>query len=101
MNIAKPPHPGKTLLKEFLNPLAISQNQLARTIFVPPRRINEIVLGKRAVTPDTSIRLGKYFGLSSKFFIDLQTIHDINKKEEELEEIIKKITPFKDKNNLT
>lgn len=68
---------GEILLEEFLQPLSISQNALARAIGVPPRRINEIVLGKRAVTADTDLRLARYFGLSEGFFLRLQIDHDL------------------------
>lgn len=84
-------HPGEILLTEFLEPLKLSQNQLANDIGVPPRRINEIILGKRSVTPDTSIRLGKYFGLSHGFFLGLQTDYDMEEKEKELKKVIAKI----------
>jgi antitoxin HigA-1 len=65
--------PGEILLKEFLEPMGLSQNALARATHVPPRRINEIVLGQRAVTADTDLRLAKYFGVSEGFFLGLQT----------------------------
>ena len=67
------PHPGEILLEEFLRPLAISQNRLARSIGVPPRRINEIVLGKRRVTADTDLRLARFFGMSDGFWLGLAT----------------------------
>lgn len=88
-------HPGEILLEEFMKPLGLSQNQLAKEIDVPPRRINEIILGKRSITPDTSIRLGKYFGLSKGFFIGLQVDYDMEEKEKELKTIIAKITTIK------
>ena len=65
-------HPGEVLLEEFLTPMGISQNALARSIGVPPRRINEIVLGKRAITADTALRLAHYFGTSEQFWMALQ-----------------------------
>ena len=71
-------HPGEVLLEEFLEPLEISQNRLAREIGVPPRRINEIVLGKRSVTPDTALRLSRYFGTSSRFWLGLQMDYDLS-----------------------
>jgi antitoxin HigA-1 len=71
------PHPGEILLEEFLLPMQLSQNGLARAIHVPPRRINEIVLGKRVVTADTDLRLARYFGLSEGFFLGLQTDYDL------------------------
>jgi antitoxin HigA-1 len=70
-------HPGEILLKEFLEPMEISQNRLAREISVPPRRINEIVLGKRAITSDTALRLARYFGTSERFWLGLQVDFDL------------------------
>lgn len=70
-------HPGEVLLEEFLLPMNVSQNALARAINVPPRRINEIVLGKRSITADTAIRLAEYFGTSEKFWMGLQADHDL------------------------
>lgn len=70
-------HPGEVLLKEFLVPMELSQNQVARDISVPPRRINEIVLGKRAITADTAIRLARYFGTTEKFWTGLQSDFDL------------------------
>ncbi len=70
-------HPGEILLEEFLRPLNLSQNRLAREIGVPPRRINEIVLGKRSVTADTALRLARYFGTSDRFWIGLQVDYDL------------------------
>ena len=70
-------HPGEVLLEEFLKPLEISQNRVARDIGVPPRRINEIVLGKRAVTADTALRLARHFGTSEQFWMGLQADYDL------------------------
>jgi addiction module HigA family antidote len=70
-------HPGEVLLKEFLEPMATSQNRLAREISVPPRRINEIVLGKRGITSDTALRFARYFGTSEKFWLGLQVDFDL------------------------
>ena len=67
----KPVHPGEILLEEFLKPMNLSQNQLALNIGVPSRRINEIVLGKRGITADTALRLGKYFNMSPQFWLGL------------------------------
>ena len=72
-----PIHPGEILLEEFLKPLGLSQYRLAKDISVPVRRINEIVLGKRAITPDTALRLSRYFGLSDQFWINLQSRYDL------------------------
>jgi addiction module HigA family antidote len=70
-------HPGEVLLEEFLGPMGISQNALARATGVPPRRINEIVLGKRALTADTALRLAAFFGTSEGFWLGLQADHDL------------------------
>ncbi len=72
-----PIHPGEVLLEEFLKPMAITQYRLAKDIGVPARRINEIVHGKRAISADTALRLGRYFGMSAEFWINLQTHHDL------------------------
>jgi addiction module HigA family antidote len=73
-----PVHPGEVLLEEFLKPMAISQNRLARGIGVPPRRINEIVLGKRRLTADTALRLARYFETSPRFWLGLQSDYDLD-----------------------
>jgi len=70
-------HPGEVLLEEFLVPMNISQNALARAAGVPPRRINEIVLGKRGVSADTAVRLARAFGTSERFWLGLQTDYDL------------------------
>ncbi|HEX2252051.1 MAG TPA: HigA family addiction module antitoxin [Thermoanaerobaculia bacterium] len=70
-------HPGEVLLEEFLKPLGMSQNRLARDLRVPPRRVNQIVLGQRAVTPDTALRLARYFGTSERFRLGLQMDFDL------------------------
>jgi antitoxin HigA-1 len=70
-------HPGEILLEEFMSPMKISQNALARGTGVPPRRINEIVLGKRAVTADTALRLAAFFGTSEGFWLGLQADYDL------------------------
>jgi addiction module HigA family antidote len=76
--------PGEILLEEFLKPMRLSQNVLARATHVPPRRINEIVLGLRAVTADTDLRLAKYFGMSEGFFVGLQIDHDLRARKREI-----------------
>jgi antitoxin HigA-1 len=83
-------HPGEILLEEFLKPLGISQNKLARDIKVPPRRVNEIVLAKRAVTPDTALRLARYFGTSEKFWLGLQMDFDLEEARQHLAEAIER-----------
>jgi addiction module HigA family antidote len=85
-----PIHPGEILLEEFLKPLAISQYRLAKDINVPARRINEIVLGKRAISPDTALRLSRYFGLSERFWINLQTRYDLEKEKDRLQDRLEK-----------
>ena len=70
-------HPGEVLLEEFLVPMKLSQNALARAISVAPRRINEIVLGKRAITADTALRFAKIFGTSEGFWLGLQADYDV------------------------
>jgi addiction module HigA family antidote len=87
------PHPGEILLEEFLKPLRLSQNALARAVHVPPRRINEIVLGKRAITADTDLRLARYFGMSEGFFLGLQADYDLMEKRRELGDDLKAIEP--------
>jgi len=70
-----PLHPGEVLQKEFLDPMGLSQNRLAMALHVPARRINEIVLGKRGITADTALRLARYFGMSSQFWLGLPFTH--------------------------
>ncbi|HYG27185.1 MAG TPA: HigA family addiction module antitoxin [Caulobacteraceae bacterium] len=87
------PTPGDILLEEFLLPLAMSQTSLAKAIGVPPRRINEIVLGKRSITADTDLRLARYWGLSEGFWLGLQADHDLMEKRREMRSELEKITP--------
>jgi addiction module HigA family antidote len=79
-----PVHPGEVLLEEFLKPMGISQYQLAKDISVPPRRINEIVLGKRAVTADTALRLSRHLGTSERFWLNLQARYDLETERDRL-----------------
>ena len=79
-----PVHPGEVLLEEFLKPKGLSQNRLALSIGVHPRRINEIVLGKRAITAETALRLSRYFGTSAKFWLGLQADYDLDLAEDRL-----------------
>jgi len=79
-----PIHPGEILLEEFLKPFGLSQYRLAKDISVPPRRINEIVLGKRSISPDTALRLSRYFGLSDRFWINLQARYDLEVEKDKL-----------------
>ena len=77
-----PIHPGEILLEEFLMPIGISQYRLAKAISVPPRRINEIVHGKRSITADTALRLGRFFEMSPQFWLNLQTRFDLEVAED-------------------
>jgi len=79
-----PIHPGEILLEEFLKPMEISQYRLAKEISVPARRINEIVHGKRSISPDTALRLSRYFGLSERFWLNLQTRYDLEVEKDRL-----------------
>lgn len=79
-----PVHPGEVLNEEFLIPMSLSQNRLARDIGVPPRRINEIVLGKRKITADTALRLARYFDMSPQFWLGLQMDHDLDVETDKL-----------------
>jgi antitoxin HigA-1 len=91
MNKKIPPvHPGEILFEEFLKPMGISQNRLALDLRVPARRINEIVLKKRRITPDTALRLAKYFKLSPQFWLGLQMDYDLDVAEDLLLERIEK-----------
>ena len=79
-----PIHPGEILSEEFLTPMKISKYRLAKDIGVPPRRINEIVHGKRAISPDTALRLSRYFGLSERFWMNLQARYDLELEKDRL-----------------
>ena len=79
-----PIHPGEVLLSDFLEPLGVSQYRVARDISVPPRRINEIVHGKRAVSADTALRLARYFGTSERFWLNLQARFDLETERDRL-----------------
>jgi len=85
-----PVHPGEILMFEFLEPLHLSQNKLAIDLGVPPRRINEIVLGKRAVTANTALRLARYFKMSPQFWLGLQMDYDLDLEQDQLSERIEK-----------
>src|ERR1700675_2719524 len=87
------PHPGEILLEEFLKPMDLSQNALARAVHVAPRRINEIVLGKRDITADTDLRLARYFGLSEGFFLGVYMDFDLMQRRREIDRDLKTIRP--------
>ena len=90
----EPIHPGEILMEDFIEGFGITQNKLAVSIGVPPRRINEIVHGKRAVTADTALRLGRYFGVSPQFWLNLQTRYELEVAEDRVAEQIAAITPL-------
>ena len=90
-----PIHPGEVLLEEFLKPMALSQNRLALDLGVPPRRINEIVLGKRGISADTALRLARYFNMSPQFWLGLQMDYDLDVAADVLTNRIKKeVRPY-------
>lgn len=89
-----PIHPGEVLMEDFIQGLGITQNKLAVSIGVPPRRINEIVHGKRAISADTALRLAKYFGTSAQFWLNLQTHYDLDLAEDRVAVQIEAITPL-------
>jgi antitoxin HigA-1 len=92
-NLLANPHPGEILLEEFPTPMALSQTALANAVGVPPRRINEIVLGKRAVTADTDLRLARYFGVSEGFFLGLQADYALMQRRRQIGDKLKTIRP--------
>ena len=93
--VIPPVHPGEILFEEFMKPLGISQNQLGRDLKVPPRRINEIVHGKRSITIDTALRLSRHFGTSVEFWMNLQTHYELEVAEDSklVEKVKKEVTP--------
>ena len=94
MSTIAPIHPGEVLMEEFLTPLEVTQNRLAVAIGVPPRRINEIVHGKRRVTADTALRLARYFGTTDRFWLNLQTRYDLEVQKDHLGNALDDITPI-------
>ena len=89
-----PIHPGEVLMEDFIEGFGITQNKLAVSIGVPPRRINEIVHGKRGITADTALRLGKLFGTTAQFWLNLQTLYDLDLAEDRAAEQIDAIVPL-------
>ena len=87
------PTPGETLIEDVLTPLSLSQNALARALRIDPRRINEIVLGKRAISADTDLRLSRYLGTSPGFWLRLQADYDLRTEQRRLRAELRKITP--------
>lgn len=94
MAVIAPIHPGEVLLEEFLEPLGVTQHHLAVSIGVPPRRINEIVHGKRRVTADTALRLARYFGTTDRFWLNLQTRFDLEVEKDHLGASLEAIRPL-------
>jgi addiction module HigA family antidote len=87
------PHPGEILVEEFMKPMGLTQNALARALGVPPRRINEIVLGKRAISADSDLRLARYFGMSEGFFIGLQVDFELLERRRKIAKELESIRP--------
>jgi addiction module HigA family antidote len=94
VTVIAPIHPGEVLMEEFLEPLGVTQHRLAVQIGVPPRRINEIVHGKRRATADTALRLARYFGTTDRFWLNLQTRFDIEIEKDNLGAALEAITPL-------
>ncbi len=94
MTVMGPIHPGEILVEDFLTPMGVTQNRLANAIGVPPRRINEIVHGKRSVTADTALRLSRYFGTSDRFWLNLQDRFELEIKSAEIADQLDTITPL-------
>jgi antitoxin HigA-1 len=92
--IMPPIHPGEVLLEEYLQPLDVTQHRLAIAIGVPPRRINEIVHGKRRISTDTALRLARYFGTSERFWLNLQDRYDIEVERDRLGPTLDQIQPL-------
>lgn len=92
--IMSPIHPGEVLMEEYLQPLEVTQHRLAVAIGVPPRRINEIVHGKRRISTDTALRLARYFGTSERFWLNLQDRYDIEVERDRLGPALEEIQPL-------
>jgi len=92
--IMPPIHPGEILLQEYLEPLGVTQHRVALAIGVPPRRINEIVHGKRRISADTALRLARYFGTTEKFWLNLQGRYDLEIERDRLAPILQEIEPL-------
>ncbi|EMQ97372.1 HigA family addiction module antitoxin [Paeniglutamicibacter gangotriensis] len=94
-DLIEPMHPGEILREDFIEELGLTRNKLAVSIFVPTRRINEIVHGKRGITADTAIRLARYFGTSEEFWMNLQSNYELRLKLRTLRDKVAAITPLK------
>lgn len=92
--LLSPIHPGEILLTEFLEPLGVTQHRLAVAIGVPPRRINEIVHGKRGISADTALRLSRFFGTTDRFWLNLQSRYDLEAERDRLAETLDRIEPL-------
>ena len=92
--IMSPIHPGEVLLQEYLEPFGLTQHKLAVAIGVPPRRINEIVHGKRRISADTALRLARYFGTTERFWLNLQSRHDLEIERDRLAHTLEEIQPL-------
>ena len=86
--------PGEILLEEYMKPMGLTQNALARALGVPPRRVNEIIHGKRAITLDTSLRLGRFFGQSPRFWLNVQTECDLRNGKQLMERVAREVHPM-------
>jgi addiction module HigA family antidote len=93
-SVMPPIHPGEVLLTEYLKPLGVTQHRLAVAIGVPPRRINEIVHGKRGISADTALRLSRFFGTTDRFWLNLQGRYDIEVERDRLAETLNRIEPL-------
>lgn len=89
-----PIHPGEVLLHDFMEPMGLSQYRVAKEISVPPRRINEIVHGLRGITADTALRLSRYFGLTDQYWLNLQSLYDLQVAKEQLQDTLDSIEPL-------
>src|SRR4029434_1551924 len=87
--------PGEILLEDYMKPMGLTQNALARALGVPPRRVNEIVRGKRAITFDTSLRLGRFFGQSGRFWLNVQTECDLRNAKQLMERVAREVRPLR------
>ena len=92
--VMPPIHPGEVLLTEFLEPLGVTQHRLAVAISVPPRRINEIVHGKRGISADTALRLSRFFGTTDRFWLNLQSRYDLEVQRDRLADTLDRIEPL-------
>jgi addiction module HigA family antidote len=95
VTLLAPVHPGEVLLEEFIEPLGVTQHHVAVAVGVPPRRINEIVHGKRRISADTALRLARYFGTTDRFWLNLQTRFDLEVERDRLGSALEAITPLR------